>query len=195
MTTDKKTLEVREWVRTQVSPYRFQHIEGVAKTAKSLAQKHHLPPRKAEWAALLHDCAKELSRAEMKRWIKKGGFKLDKAEEAMPGLWHPHAGAALAKLKWGIKDKDILEAIRCHTLGGAGMGPLARLLFVADFIEPGRRFRGVEVVRRAADSDLAEAVLLKCSMTLQFLFEKGMKVHPRLVETWNSHLKSNKMPE
>ena len=193
--TYPKLLVIREWVRSQVSDHRFQHIQGVARTAQRLAKRHRLSPQKAELAGWLHDCAKELTRAEMRIWIKKGGFKLDNSEEAMPGLWHPHAGAGAAKVKWGIKDKAILEAIRCHTLGGAAMGPLARLLFVADFIEPGRRFPGVESVRRAALRSLEEALLLKCSMTLQFLFEKGMKIHPRLVETWNSFLKSNKMPE
>ena len=179
---------IREWVATQVSPYRLKHIQGVAQTSGRLAQRFGLPVEKARLAAWLHDCAKELKKQEMKKWIRRAGFPLDAAEERMPGLWHPHAGAAIALKKWGIRDKAVLEAIRCHTLGNREMGPLAQVVFVADFIEPGRRFEGVGKVRALARKNLKEAVLAKASMTIKFLFEKRMKVHPRLLETWNEFL-------
>src|SRR5690349_2804768 len=106
---DRKVDLIKEWVKTQVGPFRYQHIQGVAATAKRLAKRHRLSPLKAELAAWLHDCAKELSRTEMRSWIKKGGFRLDKAEESMPGLWHPHAGAGVAKVQWGIREPDVLD--------------------------------------------------------------------------------------
>lgn len=179
---------IQEWVATQVSPYRLKHIQGVAKTSGRLAKHFGLPVEKARLAAWLHDCAKELPKSEMKKWIRKAGFKLDAIEEKMPGLWHPHAGAAIAFKKWGFRDKTVLEAIRCHTLGSPKMGPLSQVLFVADFIEPSRRFEGVEKARASARRNLREAVLAKASMTIQFLLEKRMKVHPRLLETWNHFL-------
>lgn len=183
-----KFTEIQSWVATQVSPYRLKHIQGVAQTSARLAERFGLPVEKARLAGWLHDCAKEKTRLEMKRWIKTGRFRLDAEEEKIPGLWHPHAGAAVALLKWGIKDKGILEAIRCHTLGNPQMGPLAQVVFVADFIEPSRNFEGVEKVRSIARRNLKEAVLAKASMTIQFLFEKRMKIHPRLLETWNHFL-------
>jgi predicted HD superfamily hydrolase involved in NAD metabolism len=193
--SEKQVLLIRDWVKGQVSPSRFLHIQGVALTAQRLAKIHHLSSIKAGLASWLHDCAKELPRVQLKSWIRKGGFRLDRVEEDMPVLWHPHAGAAIAKVKWGIKETDILDAIQCHTLGRAGMGPMAQLLFVSDFIEPGRTFPGVERVRTAAKKHLKQAVLMKASMTISFLLGKGMKIHPRLLETWNSFLKSPKMPE
>lgn len=183
---------VRDWVETQVSPFRFRHIQGVVRTAQRLADRYRLPVRKAVLAAWFHDCGKELSRGEMKRWLKDTPFHLDREELSMPGLWHPHVGAAIALKKWEVKDKGILEAIRCHTLGSPEMGPLAQVLFVADFIEPGRKFIGAEAARKAASQGLYKAVLLKCSMTVSFLFEKGMKIHPRLLETWNTFLLKTK---
>jgi len=179
---------LQDWVAAQVSPYRLKHIQGVARTSVRLAQRFGLSAQKALLAAWLHDCAKELPKREMEGWIQKAGFRLDGAEKKMPGLWHPHAGAAIALKKWGIRDKSVLEAIRCHTLGSAQMDPLAQLVFVADFIEPSRRFEGVEKVRALARKSLKEAVLAKASMTVQFLFEKRMKIHPRLLETWNQFL-------
>jgi predicted HD superfamily hydrolase involved in NAD metabolism len=179
---------IKDWVKTQVSPRRFLHIQGVAQTAVKLALRHDHSAQKAEMAAWLHDCAKELHKADMLKWIKKGSFSLDAEEKKIPALWHPHAGAGLAKIKWGIKDKDVLEAIRCHTLGSPEMGPLAQVVFVADFIEPGRTFEGVEKVRLVARKDLNEAVLLKCSMTVEDLLSRQMKIHGRLLATWNRFL-------
>jgi predicted HD superfamily hydrolase involved in NAD metabolism len=186
--SSKKTEEIKKWISAQVSPKRYQHIKGVAQTAKKLAVLYGLSSDKAELAGWLHDCAKELSKSEMAEWIKKGPFKLDVDEIGIPALWHPHAGASIALEKWGIKDAQILEAIRCHTLGSPAMSPLARVVFVADFIEPGRKFDGVTLVRKIARKSLDASVLLKCSMTIEYLLEKNMKVHGRLLDTWNYFL-------
>lgn len=177
--------EIQRWVSTQVSPYRLKHIQGVVQATEKLAKRLGLSLRKARLAAWLHDCAKELSRREMRAWIKKAGFRLDAQELKMPGLWHSQAGAAIARLKWGINDKAVLEAIQCHTLGSPEMGPLAQVVFVADFIEPQRKFTGVGKMRALACRNLREAILAKASMTIQFLLEKRKRIHPRLLETWN----------
>lgn len=157
-------------------------------TARKLAERYRLPADKAEVAGWLHDSAKELSKSEMNAWMKRSPFKLDEAEKRIPALWHPHAGAAIALKQWGIKDARVLEAIRCHTLGNPAMSPLAQVVFVADFIEPNRDFEGVDLARKTARKSLREAVLLKCSMTVEYLLEKNMKIHGRLLETWNYYL-------
>lgn len=184
----KKIIEIQRWLKTQVSFYRYKHIKGVAETAQKLAHRHGLPVLKAQISGWLHDCAKELSKDQMLFWIKKSVFKLDLYEEKMPGLWHPHAGASIAWYKWGIRDLSIIEAIRCHTLGHGTMKPLAQLIFVSDFVEPNRKFKNVKCVRIAAQKNLREAVCTKASMTIQFLIQKNVKIHPRLLETWNGFL-------
>jgi len=110
---------------------------------------------------------------------------LDPMEKEMPALWHPHAGAAAAYLEWNVRDTSVLQAIRCHTLGHLRMRPLAQVLFVADFIEPGRRFPGIEEARRKSGSNLREGILAKASMTIGYLLQKRLTIHPRLLETWN----------
>jgi len=184
--------KVRDWVRIQVSPKRFRHIQGVARAARALAKREGLSQEDAELAAWFHDCAKELPKRELLRSIQGTLFRMDEDEKSMPALWHPHAGAALALKEWGIRKASILEAVRCHTLGAPGMGPLAQVLFVADFIESGRDFRGVAAARRAAARGLREGVLAKVSMTLGHLLRKGLRVHPRLVATWNSFLRGSR---
>jgi predicted HD superfamily hydrolase involved in NAD metabolism len=187
-----KLLKIQNWVGTQVSPRRFKHIQGVVKTSEKLAAWYGLPIAKARLAAWLHDCAKELPKVEMRRWILKAKGRLDRQEQSMPALWHPQAGAAIAQLKWRIKDRRVLEAIRCHTIGSPEMAPLAQLVFVADFIEPGRKFLGIQQARKAAYQSLKEGVRAKAMMTIGFLMTKRMKVHSRLLETWNRFCEGGK---
>lgn len=142
-------------------------------------------------AAWLHDCGKELSRAEMAFWLKKGGARLDTMEKALPALWHPHVGSVIARYRWGIRDAGILEAIRCHTLGHPKMKALAQVVFIADFIEPNRDFKGVLEARRQSALGLKEGVRAKASQTITFLLEKKMRIHPRLLETWNAFLEKD----
>jgi len=176
------------WVKTQVSPKRFKHIQGVVKASADLALRFGQPVRKARLAAWLHDCAKELSRDEMLGWLKRSPFRLDTLERTMPGLWHPHVGAAIALKKWKIKDAAVLEAIRSHTLGGEQMGKVAQVVFVADFIEPGRKFEGVHDARSAARQGLTQGVRAKAGLTLGHLLKNQATIHPRLILTWNAFL-------
>jgi predicted HD superfamily hydrolase involved in NAD metabolism len=179
------------WVRGQVSFKRFKHIQGVVKTSLKLASKYNIDFKKAQLAGWLHDCAKELPRETMLRWLQGTSFKLDSMEKGMPGLWHPHVGAAIALKKWKIKDNSVLQAIRCHTLGRPGMDRLAQIVFIADFIEPGRDFIGVGRVRKIALRGLADGVCIKALTTVQHLFENRMMIHSRLVDTWNYFLKKD----
>jgi predicted HD superfamily hydrolase involved in NAD metabolism len=185
---ENKLSQLRVWVRAKVGQDRFAHILGVEKASRSLARKYGLKEQPLRAAALLHDSAKEMSQSQMAALFRKGPFRLDGGEKALPALWHPQAGANLAYHHWKIRYPEVLDAIRCHTLGRPGMGKLAQALFVADYIEPGRRFAGLSKARRAAQESLSEGVTVKAAQTIEYLLSKGRKVHPRLVETWNAFL-------
>ena len=185
MNFEKKLLEIQKWVHREVSPGRYRHILGVVTSSTRLARKYGVSIGKTRLAAMLHDGAKGLTQDEMKYWLKKDKVPLDRWEKELPNLWHPHVAAVIAFRKWGVKDSDILEAIRCHTIGKADMKPIAQVIFVADFIEPNRDFPGVALARRAANRSLREGVLMKARMTMEFLLQEKKRVHPRLLETWN----------
>lgn len=189
MRLDERTIEkIRAWVKQRVGKERYSHILGVEKAAVELGRRYHLNLTPLRAAALFHDSAKEMSRSQMGSLFRRGPFFLDEDEKKIPALWHPHAGANLAYHVWGCRNREILEAVRCHTLGRPGMGKLAQALFVADYIEPGRSFPGLALARRAARTSLAEGVKVKSAQTLDHLVASGRKIHPRLVETWNDFL-------
>ncbi len=186
MRLDGKSLgQIRSWVHARVSTRRFGHIMGVENTAVALGMRYDLRENAIRAAALFHDCAKEMTRPQMRALFRKGPFSLDRDEKKIPSLWHPVAGANLAYHSWGCRDKGILDAIRCHTVGSPSMGPLAQALFIADFIEPGRNFKGVDMARTAAHAGLVEGVREKTIQTLFYLLSAGRKIHPRLLDTLN----------
>jgi len=184
----RKLAALRAWLKERVPPERFRHSEGVAVTAACLAESNGVSVTKTVVAAYLHDCAKHATLEQTKRTLRGTPFHLDAFERKIPSLWHCSVGAALAWKVWKVRDREILEAVRWHALGGPRMAPLTQVLFVADYIEPARRFVGVASVRRKARLNLRHAVQAKCAGVLTYLARNGMVVHPRLIDTWNAFL-------
>jgi predicted HD superfamily hydrolase involved in NAD metabolism len=171
-------------VREQLTEHRYQHTIGVMETALSLARKYGGDEKKAELAAIFHDYAKFRPKEEMARIISEQGMEpalLNYNSE----LWHAPAGAYLVEKEAGIADREVLDAIAYHTSGRPGMSRLEKIIYLADYIEPGRHFPGVEEVREMAERDLDQALIQSVKNTIQFLLKKGQPVYPDTFHTYN----------
>ena len=158
-------------MKKQLKWKRFVHTMGVAGIASSLAMRYDCDIRQAEEAALLHDCAKYLDTDEMEKLARRAGYSVSPVEKGSASLLHAKAGAALAASKFGVDDPRILEAIRWHTTGKPDMTLLEKIIFVADYIEPGRTTPGVGPIRTLAFTDLDAAVTAILEHTLEYLKE------------------------
>ena len=146
-------------LKADLSQHRFSHTLGVRDTAVELARIHLGDEHICRTAGILHDCAKSLTENQMVDLINRFGIALYPGEIDNPELLHAPAGAALAQEKYKVSDKKIINAIRNHTLGPKGMSLEEAIVFVADFIEPGRRnFDGLDHVRQLAKEDIRAAV-------------------------------------
>jgi predicted HD superfamily hydrolase involved in NAD metabolism len=163
--------------KEQLTQARWEHTLRVAETAVALAEREGEDPQKAEVAAILHDYCKFWPDEELMRWIKEQGLP-DDLLAYNKELWHAPVGAEVARIQFGIGDEVILDAIRYHTSGRPGMSRLEKIIFLADYIEPGRRFPGVDEVRKLAETDLDSAVLKALDNTIVFLIERKQKVYP-----------------
>ncbi|WP_018661378.1 bis(5'-nucleosyl)-tetraphosphatase (symmetrical) YqeK [Heyndrickxia acidiproducens] len=171
-------------VKAQLTERRYTHTIGVMKTAVQLAKKYHEDEKKAELAAIFHDYAKFRPADEMKQIIVDQ--QLDERLLAFHSeLWHAPVGAYLVEKEAGIRDSDVLGAIRFHTSGRAGMSKLEKIIYLADYIEPGRSFPGVEEARRLAAKNLDEAVLYAAGHTIQFLAGKQQAIFPETFSLYN----------
>lgn len=173
-------------VQMRMSERRFKHVLDVEETAIALAEQFGESPEKASIAALTHDYAKERSDEEFQLAIERGKYE-NKTELLKYGnaIWHGLVGAEFVARELNISDEEILNAIRLHTTGAAEMTLLDKIIYVADYIEPGRSFPGVEDARVIALRDLDQAVAFETKHTLAHLIEAENPVYPKTIETYN----------
>lgn len=176
--------ELMQKVQMQMSERRFKHVLGVEEMAVALAAKYGASETKASIAALTHDYAKERPDEEFQLIIERDGYDLELLNYGN-AIWHGLVGASIVQRELRIEDEEILEAIRLHTTGAAEMSLLDKIIYVADYIEPGRDFPGVQEARDIALVDLDEAVAYETKHTLLHLIEQEQLIYPKTLETYN----------
>lgn len=177
----------RAWLRRALKPARYEHSLHAAELALRLAPAFGVPADRAALAGLLHDCARDLAPAAQRRLFPRAAPYRAETLANAPVLAHAWAGAELARKRYGVSDPAVLEAIALHATGAPGMGPLARLVYLADFANQGRTFREAALVRRLAALDPAAAFRAANYVKLLYAFGGGW-VHPLSVALWNSLL-------
>ena len=169
-----------EWLREKsyamLKPKRIPHVQGTEQEAVKLARRWGADEEAAAEAAILHDCTKKATREEQLALCARYGVVPDAIEAASEKLMHAKTGAAIAETEFGCS-YEVVEAIRWHTTGRAGMTLLEKVIYMADYIEPNRDFEGVEALRSLAYEDLDRAMLLGLDMSLEDIREQGNPVH------------------
>lgn len=177
--------ELAQKVAANLSESRFQHCLRVEETAIKLAELNHADVERAAIAGLVHDYAKQLPDEVFIEAIHEAGFD-PKLLQYGNAIWHGVVGAYFIERDLGIHDETILNAVRRHTIGAPEMTVIDQILFVADFIEPGRDFPGVVQARETAFADLAAGVRFEILNTLTFLIEGQKKIYPKTIDTYNA---------
>lgn len=175
--------ELLRRLKSTITLHRYHHTLGVADTAQRLAPRYGVDPLRARLAGLLHDCAKSLPYGEMRRLVEENVPDTDALELDSEPVLHAPAGMVLARRDYGVRDPLILQAIRRHTLGGEHMTAMDAVIYVSDFIEPGRRpFEGLERARAAAETDIFEAMRICAQLSSGYLTAHGQSPHPRTLQ-------------
>ena len=167
-----------DFARGRLSDKRYGHTVRVADTAESLARKHGLDPDRTRLAALLHDAAREREPKEFLRLANEWDLPVGEPERQSPKLLHGPVAAELARRELGVEDEEVLSAIRAHTVGRAGMEPIALALYVADKIEPARDYPSVQRIRGLAREDLREAAAESLRRVIGHNEGRGKPIHP-----------------
>lgn len=176
--------EMRKKVKKQLDAYRYRHTLGVMYTAASLAMKYEVDMQQAMTAGLLHDCAKCIADEKKIQMCRTYQIALTETELVNTALIHPKLGAYLAEAEYGIKDQEILRAIESHTTGRPKMSILEKILYIADYIEPGRsEAPNLALVRRLAFEDIDRALFQILDDTLCYLKDSGRLIDPLTEET------------
>lgn len=176
---------IKAKLQTGLKPKRYEHSLRVYDAALELAEHYGLPKDKVALAAILHDCGRKIPVEESLAKARELGLEIDFVEEHQPILLHQKLGAYLAEQEYGVHDKDVLEAIRRHSVGGKDLSELAQVIYLADLIESGRNFSGVEELRAATRESLDQGMLQAYAHTIRFLADTKQLVHPDCVEGYN----------
>ncbi|RKP55169.1 HD domain-containing protein [Cohnella endophytica] len=171
---------LREATRAQMPDKRWKHTLGVVETAIKLAKRYGGDSAKSELAALLHDYSKAWAIDRMEAVIRENRLPPELLVHDKE-LWHAHVGAWAVRTEHGIEDVEVLDAIRYHTSGREGMTQLDKIVCLADYIEPGRDFPGVDRLRELAKQSLEKALVAAFDSTIEVLIQRGKRIFPQTV--------------
>lgn len=164
---------------------RFEHVLRVEKTAIALAERNQVNIEKASIAGLVHDYAKQRPDADFIQVIAQKQLDPELLDYGN-AIWHGIVGAEMIKDELQLFNEDILNAVRHHTTGAAVMSKLEQVIYMADYIEPGRDFEGVAQARQVTQTSLAAGVALQTKQTLSYLIKHDRPVYPKTIETYNA---------
>ena len=184
--------KIRKKMEKTLDPKRFEHTLGVAYTAAALAMCYEVDINKAQTAGLLHDCAKCMSNEKKLLICEKHHIPVNDVEKKNPFLLHAKVGSYLAMKQFCIHDQDIINAILNHTTGRPGMSQLEKIIYIADYIEPGRKQApNLTQVRRMAFQDLDKALLQILGDTLKYLNSIESPIDPMTQKTYDYYKERN----
>ena len=171
-----KAEEYIEIIRPKLTEARFIHSLNVAQSARELANIYGCDEEKCAVAGILHDIMKDTDKEQQLKMLSDFGIILNTTEKVTPSLWHQISGAAYIEHILGIKDEEILGAVRYHTSGKSGMSTFEKIIFIADFISADRIYPGVDVMRRYAAESLDKAIVEGLAFTI-----KELAINNRLI--------------
>lgn len=164
-------------LKKELDRQRFEHTLGVEQTARQMACVFGENEEKAALAGLLHDCAKCMPLSQMIKAARHAD--VDPVMKESKALMHAVAGCCVAQDVYGVQDEAVLDAIRWHTTGHAGMTRLEKIIYLADVIEPNRKpYPGLEELRALCMQDLDGAMHAALRMSLEHVREQGKTLHP-----------------
>ena len=179
--------KIQEWLKENLNGKRYIHTLGTANCAKELAKQFGLNQDKAYLAGLLHDCAKCFSNERLLDIIHQH-LDVEECEMLNYKTLHAPVSAYIAETEFNITDKEIISAIRWHTLGKLNMTDFEKIIFIADKIEPNTRDKEYsDKIREllSQDNGLNKA-LLKCyKETIKSLVKRDLKICLLTIEIYN----------
>ena len=188
--------QIFNYLSENLTPKKLEHSYNVAMLAADLASRHSSNDTlKARTAGLLHDCAKLMTDKELIDFFKKRNKTLKYFKDISkfsPHLLHSFAGGNVAREKFKIKDKDILNAIKNHTLGRGNMSVLEKIIFVADYVSRDRKWKYAKRIRNLAKNDLNKAFFEALIKKMEYVINNSMWMCPQIIDTWNWYVSNGK---
>ncbi|MDD6345383.1 MAG: bis(5'-nucleosyl)-tetraphosphatase (symmetrical) YqeK [Oscillospiraceae bacterium] len=177
------------FLKERLSKKRYIHSVNVSEESVRLARLYGADAERAEFAGLMHDVCKELPAQEQYSLAVESGFSVCREELESRSLLHGIAGAYFIKKQFGVEDIDIINAIRFHTVGRAGMSRLEEIVYLADLISAERDYKDVDKMRKLVYSDIEKAMLESFRFSIESVLKKGGFIPVCTIEGYNFYMR------
>lgn len=177
--------EIEQCIKKMTKESRFNHSKGVQYMAGELARHYGLDVEKAELTGLMHDCVKNFPEDEMFRLCDELGCNLDEVTKKEVKLIHAPLGAYYVKNVFGIDDVEIFNAIYYHTTAKANMTLFEKIIYIADVVEPNRKYDIVDELRKLAFENIDKAMLVILDYTINKQVNAGKMLHNETINARN----------
>lgn len=184
---------IKEHLKRDLNEKRYHHSIGTEEKAIELAKKFGADPEKAAIAGLLHDCAKRIPKDKLLKFIDDNKIIISEDTQKSPSVIHAYVSEWIAKNEYGIKDPEVLSAIRHHTIGSVDMSTLDKVVFIADKIETiTRKEKQFDDIRSILhhSNNLDSTLEFIIGETIKYLVNKKSIIHPDTILSWNSLLET-----
>ncbi len=188
-------LNIHAWLKEHLKTNRYIHSKSVAELAAVLSDIYNVNVESAVKAGILHDAGKGMGARELIDFCREHHIKTPFFEEICklePSLLHSYVSQWLARNLFGVKDKDVLNAVAEHTLGSLHMSTLSKILFVADISSKDRKYKDAFLIRNMALQDLDRALLYAANRKLLFTIDSQKWLCPLGTRLWNHLIKQEK---
>lgn len=176
----------KQLLKERLSKKRLVHSLNVADAARRLAETYGEDSERAYFAGLVHDICKEEKPGTLKKLILECE-DITNIELACEKLWHGPAGSIYIQERLGVADREIIGAVRYHTIGRGGLSRLEEIVYLADLISDDRDFKDVDKMRKLAFSDIERAMLEAVSFSLTSIVKKHGFIPEYSLEAYNQY--------
>jgi predicted HD superfamily hydrolase involved in NAD metabolism len=165
-----------QYINHHCSPKRRAHCLETGRFAQSLAPRFGAVGSKVLLAGTAHDMAREMPKKKMIDYALRDGRGFRKWEKKHPVLLHGRAAAVILREIIGVEDEEVLDAVRQHTLGWPDMGVVARIVYIADYLEPTREFLDNDDRADILKGDLESIMLFVTKAKIREIKRRGREV-------------------
>lgn len=181
-------LDLHKWLEAHLKPKRYLHVKLVAQASVELGRLYGANLEDCALAAVLHDSGKSMSNEELINYAIKNNLKVRDFKDICkfsPSLLHSEVSYHIAKNVFKIKNTEVLNAVRHHTLGRKNMSLLEQIIFISDMASKDRKIKDARIVKQAALTSLQAGVFAAMKVKLEWTIANSKWVAPTGIEFWN----------
>ena len=166
------------------------HIARVREIAANLARIHGLDEEIADLGAAAHDIARATKGEELLKQAQRYHLTIHPVQERLPVLLHGPVAAQWLRIEAGIRNEEIQEAVYWHSTANKGLGTIAKLVFLADKLDPAKihQYPYLNKVAALAEKSLDMALLEFLNQEITSFLQRGDLIHPASIEARNELL-------